>query len=152
MAFEGAAAVAAHTAAIPRPDPDTECSSAAKIEERVALLLTLHVLDSNTTHLVRAFERVAEEQPQRFFPFLVFDADLLNPEELRKNTVLPLVPARRSTEGSWLGTSYLAFSGIYGAPAKPRALRFMLEEAFQHAWVVESGMWWSGYSFGPARC
>lgn len=55
------------------------------------------------------------------------------------NWEVELVPTSRETEINAWGPAYEAFSGIYGAPVKPAAIRWVAEnkKSFRSAWCLE---------------
>ena len=55
------------------------------------------------------------------------------------NWEVELVPTSRETERRAWGPAYEAFSGIYGAPVKPAAIRWVAEnkKSFRSAWCLE---------------
>ena len=55
------------------------------------------------------------------------------------NWEVELVPTSRETERIAWGPAYEAFSGIYGAPVKPAAIRWVAEnkKSFRSAWCLE---------------
>lgn len=118
-------------------------------EPREAVILTLHKLDAKTCDLVREFS-----SSELLRLHVVYDADrphhgshnshALEASDIRCRGMsadpqsIVRIPARRKTEYRAYGKAYKTFAGIYGAPVKPAAIRWLAKSELRRAWIVEA--------------
>jgi len=114
-------------------------------EETTAVVLVMHEINEvSSINLKRWHEMSLESQ---FGVKILYDADHLNPSDLAGGNVELIAMTADEQRAIYPTVAYQTFSGLYGAPAKPAEISWLVSEAskeYAHAWFVECDVVISG--------
>jgi len=109
-----------------------------------AVIMTFHQVRNLEMTNIR-YLRDAQGKGQ-FDLYLLFD-DKMSQDDVAQITKLelPMIPASKSEMQQFYGEKvYEEYSGIYDAPVKPMALKWIVESTYAFTWVVESDVVYTG--------